>query len=226
MSPRTLRAPAAPRRRAALVLAGALAACATAPPVPESLFELEAFRWRGDARGASEIVAVNRWGDLRVRTTRRDELVVGAMIQRLGTRRDELVVRVDERADAIVVEIVAAVARPHGRVDLTLIVPEGKRLRATTRDGLAEVKYRGDVDVRTRSGDVTIETAGHARARSDTGAIVAKLTRGDWRRQPSFASGRGDVTVWLPDDAELRPHAVSRRGAVRFVPYARPTLGG
>jgi hypothetical protein len=141
------------------------------------------------------------------------------MIQKIGTTRDELEIRVDERSDRVVVEVVPLIAKPRGRVDLTLIVPPGKRLEATTRDGLAEIKYKGDVRARTRGGDVTLVTPAHARVRSATGNITAKLTGETWRRPLSFASGGGDITIWAPDDVDV-PLRTDTDGDVRVVPYA------
>jgi hypothetical protein len=111
------------------------------------------------------------------------------------------------------------VARPRGRVDLTLIVPPGKRLEGTTRDGLAEIKYRGDVLARTRGGDILVETPAHASARSDTGSITAKLSGAAWRRALSFTSGSGDVTLWLPAGASPELRVESLHGDARVIPY-------
>jgi hypothetical protein len=137
-----------------LVVAAALAACAK--PSPRTSFKLDAFRWRAEATPQTVIVATNEWGDLRVRTAQRGGLVVSAMIQKIGTTRDELEIRIEEAAEKVVVRVVPLVKKPRGRVDLTLIIPPGKRLEGTTRDGLAEVKYKGAAVVRTRGGNVLI----------------------------------------------------------------------
>lgn len=223
--------------RVLLVAATLAAACARpSPRTSNKVFKLDSFRWRAEATPQGVIVAANEWGDLRVRTAQRGGLVVSAMIQKIGTTRDELEIRVEEAAERVVVRVVPRVARPRGRVDLTLIIPPGKRLEGTTRDGLAEIKYKGDVVARTRRGNVLIETPAHASARSEMGGITAKLSGNAWQQPQSFASG-GDITVWLPEDANLVLRTAtgeakwghggpelridSDRGAVRVVPFPR-----
>lgn len=192
------------RKLGALLVAATLAACARpSPRTSGEAFQLDSFRWRAEATPQEVIVATNEWGDLRVRTAQRGGLVVSAMIQKIGTTRDELEIRVEEAADKVVVRVVPRVAKPRGRVDLTLIVPPGKRLEGATRDGLAEIKYRGDVVARTRRGSILIETSGHASAQSETGGITAKLSGKSWQQALSFASGSGDITIWLPEDSNL-----------------------
>jgi hypothetical protein len=211
------------RGLAVALLAAALTACAgSAPRTAEAPFALDSFRWRDDATPQGSILATNDWGDLRVRTADRGGLVVSAMIQRIGSTREELEIRIDETADTVIVQVVPLVAEPRGRVDLTLIVPPGKRLEGATRDGLAEIKYQGDVLARTRGGDILIETAAHAGARSDTGSITAKLSGAAWRRPLSFTSGSGDVTLWLPEGASPELRVESLHGDARVIPY-RPT---
>lgn len=192
------------RRLGVLLVVATLAACARpSPRTSGEVFELDSFRWRAEATPQGVIVATNEWGDLRVRTAHRGGLVVSAMIQKIGTTRDELEIRVEEAAERVVVRVVPRVAEPRGRVDLTLIVPPGKRLEGTTRDGLAEIKYKGDVVARTRRGNVLIETPAHASAHSETGGITAKLSGKAWQQALSFVSGSGDITIWLPEDANL-----------------------
>lgn len=169
------------QRLGVLVLAAALAGCATPSPraAPE-VFELDSFLWRAEAEETPQavVLATNEWGDLRVRTADRGGLVVSAMVQKIGSTRDELEVRVDESADTVVVEVVPLVAEPRGRVDLTLMVPAGKRLEATTRDGLAEIKYRGEVVARSRGGEVTVQAAERASAQSETGSVTVQVAGG------------------------------------------------
>ena len=191
------------RKLGALLVAATLAACAQPPRTSDEAFELDSFRWRAEGTPQGVILATNEWGDLRVRTAHRGGLVVSAMIQKIGTTRDELEIRVEEAAETVVVRVVPRVAEPRGRVDLTLIVPPGKRLEGTTRDGLAEIKYNGDVVARTRHGNILIETPAHASAHSETGGITAKLSGNAWQQALSFASDSGNITIWLPEDANL-----------------------
>lgn len=196
---------------------------AAAPTIAPEAYALAPFRWRAAATPQRIVVARNEWGDLRVRTADRGGLVVGAMIQRIGTAGDELEVRVDERADRVVVEVVPLVPAPRGRVDLTVMVPAGRLLEAETRDGLAEVKYKGRVVARSRAGAITVVAPGPASAASESGSITARLTGLDWSEPPSFRSGSGDVALWVPEGADrARLRAESAGGAVRVATYALP----
>jgi hypothetical protein len=215
------------RKLGVLLVAATLAACARpSPRTSDEVFELDSFRWRAEGTPQGVILATNEWGDLRVRTAHRGGLVVSAMIQKIGTTRDELEVRIDEAAETVVVRVVPRVAEPRGRVDLTLLVPPGKRVEGTTRDGLAEIKYNGDVVARTRRGNVLIETPAHARAHSETGAITAKLSGNAWQQAQSFASGSGDITIWLPEDANLVLRAATGGAIDVGFPQATGSGGG
>jgi hypothetical protein len=189
------------------VLAAGLGACAGSPgpaAVDES-FELDSFRAAEDIGERSTVVAVNEWGDLRTRTSERatPALIVSAMIQKIGTRQDEFEIRIRHGTDATTVDVVPLVAEPRGRVDLTLLIPPGRRLEATTRDGLAELKYKGDITAQSRGGHIAISTPAHARARSETGDITVKLSGGNWRSPLSFTSASGDIKVIVPANADL-----------------------
>ena len=206
-------------------------------------FTLHSFRWQAALTSQATVTVTNEWGDIRVRTAQRGGVAVSAMIQRIGTPAEELAVRVDEGEDAVRVEVVPLVAAPRGRVDLTLMVPAGLRLEVATRDGVAEVKYKGDAAVRTVGGAVTLLTPGHATVETSSGDVEAKLTAKGWERPVTIASDSGDVTLWLPTDAAAtlqaeagggaevtRPPAppgqsvrvASRTGAVRVLAYVEP----
>ena len=206
-------------------------------------FTLHSFRWQAAVTSQATVTATNEWGDIRVRTAQRGGVAVSAMIQRIGTTAEELAVRVDEGEDAVRVAVVPLVAAPRGRVDLTLMVPAGMRLEVATRDGVAEVKHKGDVVVRTVGGAVTLLTPGHASVETSSGDVEAKLTAKGWERPVTIASDSGDVTLWLPTDAAAtleaeagggaevtRPPAppgqsvrvASRTGAVRVLAYVEP----
>lgn len=201
------------QRRAALALAAACWAASVAAAEP---FELEAVRHRFATTPQATIVARNDWGDLRVRTAARGGLVVAAMVQRIGTEEDELELVIEEVGDAVVVDVVPRVARPRGRVDLTLIVPAGKRFEGATRDGLVEVKYRGPVEVRTRRGSITVETEAVARAESESGDVTVRLARAtDTVPLATVVAARGALELALPDAAGLSIQ-VATSGAIDF----------
>lgn len=176
-------------------------------------FELDHFRWRGDITGSESIVAVNEWGDLRVRTTHRGELAVSAVIQKIGTTEDEFEVRVDRNTDSLNINVATLTATPGGRVDLTLLIPPGLDLEARTLDGLAEIKYSGDIEVQTRGGQILITSSQIATASSISGDIVVRLDGNEWPAPLAFESASGDITLSLPEDANVELH-VRTPGAI------------
>lgn len=166
-------------------------------------YGIEPFRRRFAATPQAAVVARNDWGDLRVRTAAQGGLVVSAMIQRIGSAEAELEVRIEESAERVLVEVVPRVATPRGRVDLTLLVPPGKRFEGETRDGLVEVKYRGEVGASSRGGAITIETLARAHAESVSGAVVVRLADAAHRAPLGILDDGERATVLLPAEAGL-----------------------
>ena len=162
-------------------------------PAPAE-FTLDSYRWRAETTPQPVVRATNEWGDLRVRTSHRGSLVVGAMIQRRGPA--DLEIRIEEMEDAVIVEVLPLVPEPRGRIDLTVMVPPGKRVEGSTRDGLVEAKYGGDVVLRTRAGDVTLETSGRADVATESGDITARLSGEIPEASRSLVSGTGSVAVY------------------------------
>ena len=179
----------------------------------EQDFELDHFRWRGDITGSGTVIATNEWGDLRIRTTHRGEMAVSAVIQKIGTTEDEFEIHIEPTAGQVEVDVASLTAQPGGRVDLTLFVPPGLVLEARTLDGLAEIKYSGDIDVQTRGGQILITSAQTARAKSVSGDVVIRLDGNDWPAPFAFESASGDITLSVPEDANAELH-VRTQGAI------------
>src|SRR4029453_16980701 len=84
-----------PSSAAALAVGAVLAAPDEAPVPPEdgaAPLPLEAFRWSGDLPREATLVARNDYGELHVQESSDGQLLVSAMIQKIGGAADELVV--------------------------------------------------------------------------------------------------------------------------------------
>jgi len=154
------------------------------------------------------VSADNAYGDIRVRGSFDDEVFVLAVIQKIGTEADEFEVDVSagEEGQDLTILVRQLVSDPGGRVDVSMRVPHGLRLRVATTDGQAQVKrYQGDVAVRTRGGKISLGLPGRVLAETDTGHISAGLAGGlgeapdgPWE----FRSGEGDIEVRVAAGAD------------------------
>lgn len=107
-----------------------------------------------------------------------------------------------------------------GEARFVLAVPAGVHLKAMTRQGdvrasglsgnvVAEARQgdlsldaEGVVEARTGQGDIELRTAQHGTAQSGSGDIRAQLGRTGWKGTLALETGRGDLTVALPADAD------------------------
>lgn len=200
-----------------------LASPAADPPAvarPDG-WTLERFHWEGAIGERHHLELINAYGDIRTREAGDDRVEVVANLQRHRDDPWEPRVEVHEGGAQLLVEVrygdpeAAAEegvdwAARRGRVDVTVLVPAGVSVRATTTDGLAEVKgIEGAVEVASNSGDVVISATGPVRASTGRGGISVLLRSTDWQGETSLETGTGDVSVWLPPDADARVSAAT-----------------
>lgn len=100
-------------------------------------------------------------------------------------------------------------------VNFTVRVPRG--VRFVGRTVLGEVRATslgGDVEAFTVNGDVRLDTAGHVRAVSMTGSIVASLKQAALARPLELRTVNGDITVALPAGANANLLAETSYGRI------------
>lgn len=197
-------------------LATALAGCATTveqnkAPASANVadgYQHERFRWEGPISADPDFRIDNPYGDIRVRTTGRGHVAVTAQVQQFGNEKLDIEITGDAASTIVVV---SSVPKPRGRVDVTVLLPAGKKLSATTDSGLAELKYRGDIEVKTQSGRIFLKTGGHVQAYSQSGNIDLALARQNpvW---PVNLQTNGDISAWFLRDASLELIASAARG--------------
>jgi hypothetical protein len=210
-------------RRSTLCAALLAVAVSGAPGQERSLppdFELRNFRWTGEIGKGGTVEVINRYGDIRSRSSDMGEFIVSASIQRVSADQEVVDVQIDELDGHARIEVVLpSGADPEaypGRVDLTVLLPDGVFLRAEAVDGSIKVKkFRNDVEAVTVGGDMVIKTPGFVRARTRSGTIEAELSGSRWREPLEFESVSGDIRILLPYAASLDVDRLLRRVPVR-----------
>lgn len=190
----------------AVILAG-LPAAAGARPLAKD-WRIEPFEWHGSLAAGRVLTVRNPYGDVRARRSNGTSASVHAAMQRHRDDPREWKISVAETADGLAVEVVPAPGKvPAGaaadwglrRVDLTVYVPAGARLRAETTAGLIEAKRLGsDVHARSAGGEIVVTTSGSVDARSEQGRIRYSFLDPQWAGSARLATRSGEVIVILP----------------------------
>lgn len=177
-------------------------------------WRIDKFQWQGPIGENRGIEISNELGDIRTRLSSDDQVFVSAVIQRHENDPHQGDVRIGEKDGRMTIEPAFAAAESFDpeiltegmekrRIDVTVIVPLGVRLIAHTAKGLIEAKgLESDVEATSTSGDVVVSIVGSVRARTERGAIHATLRSAEWKEAPALETLTGDVTVWLPPDAD------------------------
>lgn len=202
-----------------LLLLAVLPSAAAAAPLKQD-WRIEPFEWHGSL-GAGRVLAVrNPYGDVRARRADGATTAVYAAMQRHRDDPREWTISIVESADGLAVEVVlaggavpaAAADWAPRRVDLTVYVPTGARLRVETVDGLIEAKrLGGDVEARSVGGEIVVTTTGSVDARSEAGRIRYSFLDPKWVGSARLVTRSGDITLSLPRGANV-DLAVQTRG--------------
>ena len=191
---------------AALAVGAVLAAPGEAPVPPEdgaAPFRLEAFRWSGDLPREATLMARNDYGELHVQESSDGQLLVSAMIQKIGGGADELVVEVLPAEGRVTVGVRAIVADVQGRADVTLMVPDGRSVELETTAGDIRIQeFAGRVKARSGSGSISAMRVRALEAETENGGVSVALW-GRRFRSPIVLRGRGDVEVLVNEGASL-----------------------
>lgn len=191
-----------------------LSALAGAAPRAGGEWTIERFRWQGPLGSTQTIEIRNDYGDIRTRSAGNQEVEISAVIQQQSVDPYTANILVGDRVGHMVIQVELTKSdgadedeelrqRIRRRVDMTVFIPPGAELRARTLGGLIEARgLESNVIAESTSGDVFISTIGHARARSERGAITVHLRGAAWPEAPRFETVSGDVAVWLPPDAD------------------------
>jgi hypothetical protein len=194
-----------------LLLLAVLPAAAAAGPLKQD-WRIEPFEWHGSLAAGRVLAVRNPYGDVRARRADGGTTAVYAAMQRHRDDPREWTIAIAESADGLAVEVVlAGDAVPAGaadwaprRVDMTVYVPAGAKLRVETVDGLIEAKrLRGDVEARSVGGEIVVTTTGSVEARSEAGRIRYSFLDPKWVGSARLVTRSGDIALTLPKGANV-----------------------
>ncbi|HLA78131.1 MAG TPA: hypothetical protein VJU18_11180 [Vicinamibacteria bacterium] len=191
------------------------------PPSEAKAVKMDRLTWGKEVDGEAPIRHLevrNDYGDIRARFTEERKLGAWAVVQRLDPGPEGGVgFTVERRGDTIALTVAYPPGRTrdrdpsppqdsYDRLDLTVFIPEGLSLGATTLRGMVEARgLRSDLSARTLAGNVFAASSGTIQALTSGGAISAFLT-GDPGTSPRpyfFQSATGPITLTLPPTANL-----------------------
>ncbi len=189
-------------------------------------FEIERFSWTGDVAAGCDapaeecrrgVTVVNRFGTVRARFGGYEGKVeVFANVQNFAREDPRLAVEARETATGVEVtvgfrddagELVTTRESKHKkRADMVVWVPQGAALQVTTESDLIEARsLKSDLRARSTSGDVTVRKIdGELDLETGSGDVLALLEGWDSARRHAFASGSGDVSLYLGGEVNAR----------------------
>jgi hypothetical protein len=104
---------------------------------------------------------------------------------------------------------------PFPLASLLVRVPDGVRLVVRSDGGDVHVTdITGNADVTAKRGDVQIMLPGYAQVRDQHGNISVTMGSIDWPGTLRFASGQGDVEVWISEKAAFTVHMHTDNGTL------------
>ncbi len=156
-----------------------------ATPSGDGAFQLNVFKWDGPLNADGHVRLQNPYGDIRARASGQDKLIISAQVQTFTDWQAAPVFDIVE-SDGVTevrIEHEQPLRAPYGgdyragfagRVDITLLLPDGARLEATTTDGALRVKgFTGAIKGRTESGDIYYKSKGAFDLETDSGTVEA-----------------------------------------------------
>ncbi len=207
------------------VVVAALAAGQEPPPKPtegKAGITIDRLSWSKsvDGEAAVRVLEVrNDFGDVRARLTEDRTAEAWGVVQRLDRGGAGVGWTVERRGDVVALTVTYPQGRvkdddpdppkdSYDRLDLTVFVPQGVRLEATTLRGMVEARgLKSDVSARTAKGSIFVSATGAIRARTASGPVQVLPKPSPGQATSIVESESGPVTVTLPPDAAVRYRA-------------------
>lgn len=197
--------------RHTLLLPALLAAACSASAATDS-----SFRWTGTLAPGQTVSVFGVNGNVRAEAATGNNIEVTAV--KSATRSDVSSVRVEVVPHAGGVTLCAIYpdqdgerneCRPDGarnktrdndvKVDFTVRVPAGVRLKAkTVNGGVTANDLRSEVEAGTVNGNVEVSTTEGAEAKTVNGSIHATMGRAQWEGSREFNTVNGSITLRVP----------------------------
>lgn len=186
--------------------------------------------WTGAMTSGQTLVIKNISGDIHVEPAAGDTADITAV--KSGADADEIQISIKKTDEGVT----ACTIYPgegnscehshndrdiHARVDYTVHIPRGVRLRAANVNGSVEAEnLSSNAEVSSVNGSVSVSTTGWAEATSINGSVHARLGSADWPDELNFKSVNGNVDVTVPSslNADIRFSTLNGRVTSDF-PY-------
>jgi len=164
----------------------------------------------------AEMSINNPFGDIRVRTSNDNEVLIVAMVQRHISDEWQPEIRITSKADAMDISVHYPEPEPENgninenfrlkrRVDVSVLAPGDAPMSITTRHGRAESKgHSGGLLVRSITGSIIIVTKGKLDAKSERGSVQATFQSRDWTTSSVLETTTGDIEVLLMEHPGVR----------------------
>ena len=180
-----------------------------------------------DSSGITSLTIRNDHGDIRIRSEGDEDFLVAAVVQHqrgvaapslaIVPRGDVLTIETspggsgDEESDAGAIG-----SAPQPRIDVTVMLPAGVRVEATTIGGLVEAKgLTTPATLRSVSGDIRVKSKHPVQADTERGSIVAAFQAVDWTgAAASLTSRTGSIEAWLPAGVASVPLRIETGGRI------------
>lgn len=190
---------------------------APVPADPAAGLTIDRLEWSGAPGGAEVVVVENDYGDVRVRGTEGDDVVeVHAVVQRLDSAGEKLVLAVERVGTALMIRVEYPPAAPPDpaaratrerldRADVAVFVPGDVRIEARTRKGIVNVKEVDcdQIEAQTESGAIRVVAEKSVRARSASGSIHVLVREPGGATPMWLESGSGSIEAELPPEVDL-----------------------
>ncbi len=180
-----------------LVCSLPLAAQQDADAAASPAFELQRFDWEGQLKPGTRLLLDNRWGDIRLRQSGGNGVLMHAVMQKIGAEPKVARLQVDERDDITSLRIVypeeeQLATVQQGRVDVALLLPAGLAVEINAE--------RGNVTGKTLNNPITVRAVDQQVAFSSTGSI-------------DIATRNGEVAILLKPRGQEKSTAASSADA-------------
>ena len=176
------------------------------------------YKYTGDTPKAKKVRVINPFGSITSRNTSYDEVELSGIIQKIGEQ--PAIHDIDIRDNNGVMEIEIRypdgnrnnLGELTGRFDIGVWVPQWVTVEMITDFGDIKVKKSAsNITARSKSGKMSIGTAGWVNAHSDSGNIKVDFLSERFQGPMQVSSGSGDVRVNLSKSARLALKAISQQ---------------
>ena len=176
-------------------------------PTPESDFLIQTERQEIILPEPTTLNISNPLGDIRARRAKDNQLIVISIIQRFQKHQDDAktTIQIEKNRGEIKTSYPSALAGStksgiKGRIDLTLLVPDGTDLNLQTQSGLIEIKgVKGKLKAESKSGRVRISTAHAVEAHSGSGMVGVTLKAPSQEEPALMSTKTGNIRADFPE---------------------------